>query len=356
MRNRKAIITTAGTLACAVGIGFFMQSTASVPTPSPDYRGATLTNADAAVLDVEEIILTAADLVQDTSAAVPEEAVVLAAGQGDIAPVTDDVLANENIAQSDEQPVIQTAASMDVMQPPVPQTQAQIVPAPECQITANARPIAAAMVNLTLSASCLPGERVTVHHAGMLFNQITDASGSFNITVPALTKDAVFVVAFSDGEGAVAQTTVDEIVDFDRVALQWKGDTGFGLHALEFGADYGGTGHVWSGATRDMSYAVTGEGGYISRLGDSSVPDGLLAEVYTFPARTAQVSGDVALSVETEVASNNCGLEIEAQTLQTISGKDITSRDLTLSVPDCDAAGNFLVLNNLFEDLKVASN
>jgi hypothetical protein len=64
----------------------------------------------------------------------------------------------------------------------------------------------------------------------------------------------------------------------------------------------------------------------------------------------------VFLSVEAEVAKNNCGLEIEAQTLQTKSGNDITSRSLTVSVPDCDAAGNFLVLNNLFENLKVASN
>ncbi|MFT5799447.1 MAG: hypothetical protein ACI84R_004188, partial [Candidatus Azotimanducaceae bacterium] len=29
---------------------------------------------------------------------------------------------------------------------------------------------------------------------------------------------------------------------------------------------------------------------------------------------------------------------------------------LTLAVPDCDAKGSFLVLNNLVEDLTVASN
>ena len=178
------------------------------------------------------------------------------------------------------------------------------------EISANARAVAAAMVNLTLSASCLPNERVTVHHAGMLFNESTNDAGDFDITVPALTT----------GEGAVAQATVEELADFDRVAVQWKGDTGFELHAQEYDADYGSDGHVWSGATRDMSYAVTGEGGFITRLGNADVPDGLLVKVQTF------------------------------------SGKDITSRDLTLSVPDCDAAGNFLVLNNLFEDLKVASN
>ena len=127
------------------------------------------------------------------------------------------------------------------------------------------------------------------------------------------------------------------------------------IHQMPGLNTYGSDGHVWAGAMRDMTYAVTGQGGYIYRLGDPEIPDGLLAEVYTFPASAAQNAGDVALSVETELGNNNCGLEIEAQTLQTFSGKDITSRDLSLSVLDCDAAGNFLVLNNLFEDLKVAA-
>ncbi|WP_298858862.1 hypothetical protein [uncultured Sulfitobacter sp.] len=340
MKYRKEIITTAGTLACAVGIGFFMQQGTSVP--DPEYQGATLINADAAVLDVEEIILTSAEFAESITAPKVEEAVTLAAAQEIAAPAEPDL----PMVQADSMTVMPDQLAMDT-----PQAQPEV----PCEITANARPVAAAMVNLTLAASCLPNERVTVHHSGLLFNQVTDDTGAFGLTIPAMAKDATFVIAFTNGEGAVAQTTVEEISDFDRVALQWKGDTGFELHAREFGADYGGEGHVWAGAMRDMTYAVTGQGGYIQRLGDPEIPDGLLAEVYTFPASAAQSSGDVALSVETEVGSNNCGLEIEAKTLQTFSGKDITSRDLTLSVPDCDATGNFLVLNNLFEDLKVAT-
>jgi hypothetical protein len=338
MINRKTIITTAGTLACAVGIGFFMQNTPTAPTP--EYEGVSLANADAVVLDVEEIVLTSADVAQDLVLPKPERAVSLTTAQSLAVP------------EVESGPVIQTAALPDDTLTAADEAE-QDAP---CAIVASARPVAAAMVNLTLSASCLPDERVTVHHAGLLFNEVTDGSGSFDITVPAMATEAVFVVAFSNGDGAVAQATVEELADYDRVALQWKGDTGFELHAREFGADYGSEGHVWSGAMREMSFAVTGEGGYISRLGNSAVPDGLLAEVYTFPVGAVQSAGDVALSVEAEVARNNCGLEIEAQTLQTFSGKDITSRDLTLSVPDCDAAGNFLVLNNLFEDLKLASN
>ena len=73
------------------------------------------------------------------------------------------------------------------------------------------------------------------------------------------------------------------------------------------------------------------------------------------PKGMSAQSGIVDLSVETEVTSMNCGLEIEAQSFEVIDG-DVKSRNLTLAVPDCDAKGSFLVLNNLVEDLTVASN
>mgnify|MGYP000713507934 CR=1 FL=1 len=37
-------------------------------------------------------------------------------------------------------------------------------------------------------------------------------------------------------------------------------------------------------------------------------------------------------------------------------GETLRSRDVTLDMPACDANGDFLVLKNLFEDLKVAAN
>lgn len=344
MKYRKEVITTAGTLACAVGIGFFMQS--SQELPSAAYQGAPLENAGASVLSVEDIVLTSASFDDEVPAPTVEQAVT------------------QPTAQEIEVPQVQTLPVLPEQEAPVQLAALDTADtslgavAPEvdsCEVTANARPIAAAMVNLTLLAPCLPNERVTVHHAGLLFNQVTDAQGGMDLSIPALAQEAVFIVAFSDGEGAVAQTTVEELVDFDRVAVQWKGDTGFQLHALEFGADYESAGHVWSGAPRDRTFAITGDGGFMSVLGDTEVPDALVAEVYTFPSGISQSAGTIHLSVETEVAENNCSLEIEAQTLQVSSGNDITSKDLTLSVPDCDASGNFLVLNNLFEDLKVAS-
>ncbi|UWR22515.1 hypothetical protein [Sulfitobacter sp. S190] len=335
MRYRKEFVTAGGTLACAAGIGFLMQTTTS-PDATTVARSLDVSES---VMEVQDITLTSAEFDTVIDAPMEEAEVLQVAAPASPVPVAVETEAPAAPVIADET----VAASV-------------ATPEPMCDITAAVRPMAAAMVNLTLDASCLPDERVIVHHSGMTFSALTSETGRFDLTVPALAEDAVFVMAFNNGEGAVAQTKVEELADFDRIVLQWKGETGFQLHAREFGADYGDAGHVWSGASRDMSYAVTGEGGYLSVLGDSTSPDALIAEVYTYPSGTASSAGKIDLSVETEVIEANCGLEIEGQTMQMQAGGTIRSRDLTLAVPDCDAAGNFLVLNNLFEDLKVASN
>ena len=82
-----------------------------------------------------------------------------------------------------------------------------------------------------------------------------------------------------------------------------------------------------------------------------------MAEVYTFPTSRASDAGTVALTVESEVTDANCGRDIAAQSIAPRgAGKPPRTRDLVLSVPDCGAKGDFLVLNNLLDDLKIAAN
>lgn len=330
MLRTKEILTVVGALGCAVAIGFVMQqsdaaqefygsrSTQDAPPEKVLLQGAGMENV---LLDVQEITLTSGEL--DTGIALP----------------------------APEAEVIKTSTPPSTLtEPEVPQAAV----AAACDITAAARPVAAAMVDLTLKASCLPNERVTVHHNGMLFTETTSDEGTLELRVPALAKEAVFILAFTNGEGAVAQTTVEELADYDRAVLQWKGNTGFQIHAREFGAEYGSKGHLWEGAPGDIAGAVTGAGGVLTRHGDMTAADPLLAEVYSFPKAFNERAGAIALSVETEVTEANCGLEIEAQSLELQQDGGIKTQNLTLPVPECDAKGNFLVLNNLLQDLKVA--
>jgi hypothetical protein len=61
------------------------------------------------------------------------------------------------------------------------------------------------------------------------------------------------------------------------------------------------------------------------------------------------------VSVEAEITEANCGRDVAAQTFHVHAG-EIQTRDLSMTIPACDAVGDFLVLNNLIEDLKIAAN
>ena len=128
------------------------------------------------------------------------------------------------------------------------------------------------------------------------------------------------------------------------------------IHALEFGSEYGEDGHVWADSARDQSSASLGEGGFLSVLGNPDIDNAYVAEVYTFPTDVAKRSGEVVLSVEAEVTASNCGRDVEAQSLQISAGGPLKTQDLVLSMPDCNTVGDFLVLKNLLNDLKVAGN
>ena len=230
------------------------------------------------------------------------------------------------------------------------------IPTAACEASMTAEPIAAAMVDLTLSATCFPNERVTIHHNGMMFTQATDANGDLSLVVPALSSNAVFIAAFANGEGALASASVDGLDFYDRKVVQSKAHGHLRINAFEFGANYRETGHVTAAAERGMEHAARGEGGFVTRLGDADTSDALVAEVYTFPSVTSQATGDIMVSVEAEVTTDNCGLRIEAQTLEVSEGGSLKVQDLTLPVPACDAVGDYVVLQNLLGDLKVARN
>ena len=332
MLGKKEIMTAGGALAVAFAIGFVMQSgdaaeqryatsSGTIDRPAPVHE-VKLPDSGT-LLQMEEITLTSAE-----------------AGNAEDVPPT-------------HMPTVLAAMATSPSRMPILDERME-VDAPGCKIDATARAKAAAMVVLDLDAPCLPNERITVHHNGMIFTETTSDRGQLSVEVPALAQDAVFILAFTNGEGAIARTEVEDLGDFDRVVLQWKGDTGFQIHAREYGADYGSPGHVWSGAPGEAAATVLGKGGMLTRNGDSAAADPLLTEVYTFPKDAKPGAGEIALSVETEIDKANCGIEVEAQTLEIVQDGKIRTQNVTLPVPDCDTPGGFLVLNNLLQNLKVA--
>ncbi|MCD1624933.1 hypothetical protein K7H22_02875 [Seohaeicola saemankumensis] len=225
-----------------------------------------------------------------------------------------------------------------------------------CVATLEARSVAAAMVDLTLDVPCEPNARVTLHHNGMMVSESTDMNGRLAVQMPALSQAAVYMASFASGRSAMAKAEVTSLDVYDRVVVQWQGPGELQIHALEFGADYGDEGHIWIGAPRDIADAALGKGGFVTRHGRIMPDLELQAQVYTFPSGTSATLGNVALTVETEVSADTCGRQLEGQALQITGGGALGVTDLTVDMPGCEAIGDFLVLKNLLQDLKIARN
>jgi len=332
MIPKLKILTVGGTLCCALGVGYLMQQ--SVPiyrapqSPKPlavqqvvlEPHGVSDVD-DYAIFDMQDITLTSA---------------------------RPNLPAPRRLSQVslDYDHVGRALTSTYDLLPHTPSD--PDVPQLGCAITTTAKVAPIASVDLSVDAPCYGNQRVTVHHSGLIFTETTDLDGQLQVTIPALSENAVFVVDFGNGQGAVAMTRIKDLAAFDRVALQWDGPAGFQIHAREFGAGYGETGHVWAGATTQGQ-------GISTQLGISDTLAPKLVEIYTYPSEGSDRSGTVALSIETEVTNDNCGRDFVAQSFEMRAGGALRTRDLSLSMPNCTATGDFLVLNNLVEDLKIAS-
>lgn len=297
-------VTMCGTVACALGIGYLMQNGPAAQ------QNRVQGGVDVASVADQSSILSGLDSIVLTSATV-----------------------------SDADPVTVTPAPRAV--PTAPKTS-------NCRISAHANAAPGAMAHLSLKAPCHKNERIEIHHSGLTVSQMTDASGALDMAIPALSEYAIFLFSFEDETGTVATTHVPEIAGFDRVVLQWQGDTELQIHALEFGASYGADGHVWDDASAEGA-------GKVMRLGQSGSGMTQNIEVYSFPASTSDQSGTIDLTVEAEVTDANCGHTLNVQSLELLSDRRLRSRDMSVTLPDCSRAGEFLVLNNLLSDLTIAA-
>lgn len=297
-------ITTGGTVACALAIGYLMQNGPATQPDAHDIREAMVRPAKegAVIAGLEGIVLTSAS------------------PSGAVTPET--------------QPAIVPRRA-----PTTPRAQV------DCSLSAHATAGPNAAARLVLRAPCNPNETVELHHSGMTFSARTDAEGGLDITIPALSEYAIFLISFENHRGTVATTHIPDISNYDRVALQWTGTTDLQLHALEFGATYGEAGHVWSNSqTPGMGQVV-----HFGQTGTKNV------EIYSIPKAGADTGGTVALSVEAEVTPRNCGQDLNVQSLELLDGQDLRSRELSVTLPACGSDQNFLVLNNLFQDLTIAA-
>ncbi len=225
-----------------------------------------------------------------------------------------------------------------------------------CDRTLAAAAMPDALVRLTLSASCIPNQRVEIEHEGLRFAERTSSTGVLELVVPALAEIAEFRVTFGDGESLAARAEVVEAKRNDRVALQWIGKRALSIHAFEYEASYGDPVHRRPSRT-DKALRHTGRGvGTIYEFGDPDVDDPVMMQVYDFSTGGAWPDGFDGFHIEAKVTAANCGTELSAVAAQTIPGKRVKLVDVLVAMPGCDAVGDILILKNVLRDQRIASN
>lgn len=219
-----------------------------------------------------------------------------------------------------------------------------------CEIEISATPTANALVELVIDAPCNSGEEIDIIHSSLSFSEQLGTDGQLMVAVPAMESEAVFRVYFEDGGVEQAEAVVADIDDYTRIALIWQGTTGMQLHALAPGASYGDSGHIWA----EQPASPNAASGFLSVLGSTS--DGYAADVFTYPAGLRASLDAPSISVEAQVLENTCGTKVEGAITRTNAGARPSTERISIFVPGCEAVGEYLVLKNLPQDLKLARN
>lgn len=328
MDRKRSLATGVIILSLAFGAGHLVQGKASAGTP--------LASAKATPADDPKPELAVA-----TPETLPKPEL---AELQPVAPVT-------LIPEPADKPAEVTPVNTDPM--PEPEPTAAVVAAVEkdfeCPVHLDLVPQDGAMIGLTLVAPCHADERITISHAGLTVTGRTTSTGSLFSAIPAMDVDGEVTITFADNTDQSAVMPMPELADMRRVAVQWMGDDRFALNVFKDGADYGQTGHL-TAQPMAMLDGLMEPGSTVIGLGDETVPLPLLAEVYTLPSDATPVE----LTLEAEVTEKTCARELLGEMLESRNGA-VTVQELTLAMPECDALGDFIVLNNLLPDLTLAA-
>ncbi|WP_084860783.1 hypothetical protein [Salibaculum halophilum] len=350
MSRVKQIAMAAGTFSVALGIGFVMQNGDALANrfglEAPD--GAPVDRA-AGIAQVAA---------QGPLPAEAHSGPSLAASAPTV-PELDAALALPNTTRAPETataPVHLAALETDtVPQKPGAATTEARPSGDACKVSVAGTPEKAATVAVQVTAPCHAETPFVLHHQGLQVSAITDSQGRAAVDMPALAPTAVIVAAFPDGAGGAGTVAVPDFDRFDRAVLQWRGAPDLMLSAYEFGADFGDAGHIHRRNTGNAERALSGEGGFMMRLGNPEAGDAPhMAEVYTFPSGQHD-RGDIALVAEVRITDANCDASLAAQSIQVRPDGATEALDLSLQMPDCAAVGDYLYLQNMFEDLKLAA-
>lgn len=193
-----------------------------------------------------------------------------------------------------------------------------------------------AILQVVLDAPCHENTAVTLTHAGIDVTIRTDLKGHLSIAIPAFdAKGAVSAKVGSD-ETLAAEAQVKGLDKIARLAVVSPATQRLALNVFESGAKPGGAGHLT--ALHPVN-TRSKRGGHMLSLGDSSVSDGYVTEIYEYSRKTKAVRMEIAADATPDV----CGETVNGRMVETMQGA-ADSHDLELAMPPCDGLGGTLVM------------
>lgn len=191
-----------------------------------------------------------------------------------------------------------------------------------------------AILDLTVSAPCLPSSDVSIEHGGLSFTVALSMTGDARLRVPAMDADAQIIATLSDGMSLFAQVYVPRVAKYARVALQWRGVD---------------PGELIASAPSVLE-------GDLFRLGTSDTDGSGTLHVFSKLLDDVTASGVIRLSLRSDVTAQNCADGQSAKVRRMIPGEPVTAYDIAIKGPGCGAIGQSLELKNVLQDLKLGAN
>lgn len=210
-----------------------------------------------------------------------------------------------------------------------------------CGLSVTAAPLPGAMVALDVMDPCRPDARVEITHMALRLSARTDAMGLLTLDIPALESPARFAIQLDTGAVATVDTDLPDLSAYTRAAIVWTGP-----HAITLHGEVGDTPAMIAGSAMET-------GIFLIRLGDTTLDAPHLAQVLTTPVALEE---DLLVSAEIAVNATSCGQRVAAEGLHSRGGGPVQVTEIALTLPGCEAAGEFLMLQNLFQPPRLPAN
>ncbi|MCC5993290.1 MAG: hypothetical protein JJT99_12295 [Rhodobacteraceae bacterium] len=184
------------------------------------------------------------------------------------------------------------------------------------------------LIDISLRAPCHARQQITIKHATLSFTATLSDQGHYTTYLPALAQDAHIRVHLEDGTELQHTLFLPEAAQHHRIALQWAGDLGVGLHGYHHDAGYGESGHIHASKPFDPDL----DGAFLIRLGDGLGDAPRSAEIYSIPAAHL---AQARLELELRHDARSCGRDIVLDVTQSTGHAGITATTLVLDMPGC---------------------